>query len=369
MLFKNTVKAFAAFAGLTAITNSNAQITINKNDLLSGADTIRMSVGAITNVSDPSLTGTNYNWDYSTLTPTIQFVDTFVAVSSTPIAYQLFFNNPLSTKYKANFAQKTTNISFATVSLSNIYNYVQNSSTANAYSIVGFGATINSIPTSVRYDSIDVVYKYPMNYNNRDSSVSKYIVSIPTLGAYGQRKKRVNHVEGWGTVKTPYGSFSALKVKSTLYITDTIYYSAATFGTKVNRPVQIDYSWIAAGQKVPLLTISTGATGIVTSVDYKDIKRNVTQVGIKEQSVLNSLRVYPNPTSDVLHINYNLNNASNVKIDVVNTHGQIIKSINNSVKSTGIQTEYIDLTGIAKGIYFVQLTTANETKVEKLIVD
>lgn len=347
----------------------NAQITVNKADLLAGADTIRMSQGAITGLPSSSLTGANYTWDYSMLNPTIQYVDTFVSVGSTPLAYQLFFNNGiLYPKYKASFAQKTTNINFATVSLSNIYNYVQNNNTA--YSIVGFGATINSIPTSVRYDSIDVVYKYPMNYNDRDSSVSKYIVSIPTLGAYGQRKKRVNHVEGWGTVTTPYGTFSALKMKSTLYITDTIYYATASFGTKVNRPVQIDYSWITNGEKVPVLSITTGATGTILAVDYKDIKRNgVTQVGINEEEMISMLRVFPNPASDILQINYTLNQASVVKLQLLNTQGQVVKQLATTSTAIGEQMSYFDLTGLAKGLYFLQLTTNSESRFEKVMVD
>lgn len=351
-----------AFAGVS-------QITITTSDLLSKDDTIRMSNAAVAGIPDPALTGTNYTWDYSLLNPTIQYVDTFVKVTSTPFAYQLYFNNPLSPKYKANFAQKTSDIkAFTVIQLTNIYNYFKNSVTE--YSIVGFGATINGVPTSVKYDSIDVVYKFPMNYGNKDSTISKYMLSIPTIGSFGQRKKRVNHIEGWGTVKTPFGTFQALKIKSTLYITDTIYYTTLKFGTTFNLPTQYEYKWLAAGKRVPVLEIdATGST--VTRVAYRDsIRAGVPKVGIDELEQNADYLVYPNPANESISMNYTLDESCSVKLALLDICGRVIHTFTDDKASAGVYSHLLNVRelNLAKGIYFSRLMINGNSLVKKLIV-
>jgi hypothetical protein len=306
---------------------SFSQITITKTDMLSAADTIRMSQASTIGIPDPTLTGANYTWNYDSLKPTLQFVDTFVAVSATPFLYQLYFNNGLSPKYKASFAQKAPNINaFSAITLTNTYNYFQNN--ASGYSIVGFGSTINGAPLSVKYDSVDVIYKYPVDYGNKDSVISKYVVQIPTIGYFGQRKKRVNEIEGWGTVQTPYGTFNALKVKSTLYVTDTIYYTALSFGLNLPLPKTYEYKWLAVGEKVPVLEIDAGATGAVTKVVYRDSMRaGVMHVGINETNNNNKFSIYPNPASDNMSLSYTVFKAGAVRLDLLDVYGRIVRTV------------------------------------------
>lgn len=346
-----------------------SQITITSADLLSKDDTIRMSNANVSGIPDPALTGTNYTWDYSLLNPTIQYVDTFVKVTSTPFAYQLYFNNPLSPKYKANFAQKSPDFNaFSQITLENSYNFFKNSSAE--YSIVGFGSTINGVPMSVKYDSVDVVYKFPMNYGNKDSTISKYVVSIPGIGYFGQRKKRVNEVEGWGTVKTPYGTFPALKVKSTLYITDTIYYSTLSFGLSFPLPKQYEYKWLAAGKRVPVLEIdATGSAN--TRVAYRDsIRPGVPKVGINELTENSNFLVYPNPANESVTVSFILDEACSVRLDLVDVYGRSIQILINDKKQAGPHSYLFNVkeADIAKGIYFTRLTVNGVSLVNKLIV-
>ena len=86
-------KIITLFTLVLTATITFAQITITDVDMPSVNDTIRLSLTNNIQSIDPALTGTNYSWNFSTLTPTTQRVDTFFAVSSTPFAYQLFFNN------------------------------------------------------------------------------------------------------------------------------------------------------------------------------------------------------------------------------------------------------------------------------------
>ena len=56
---------------------SSAQITITNTDMPSANDTIRFSETNDIQGSNPMLTGANYSWNFATLTPTTQRVDTF----------------------------------------------------------------------------------------------------------------------------------------------------------------------------------------------------------------------------------------------------------------------------------------------------
>ena len=79
-------------------------------------------------------------------------------------------------------------------------------------------------------------------------------------------------------------------------------------------------------------------------------------VGISENNSLESMRVYPNPASDVVNIQ-SMNTSG--KIEVINIHGQLVYSTESIDQLTRI-----DVSGFQKGIYFIRI--GNET--QRLIV-
>lgn len=75
---------------------------------------------------------------------------------------------------------------------------------------------------------------------------------------------------------------------------------------------------------------------------------------------------YPNPTNDILYIDYTLYTSSKISIRVTNIQGQI----NNEIKvdrNSGFQTETIDLSNQASGMYFITITTENSSFTSKVI--
>ncbi|MDF1674921.1 MAG: hypothetical protein P1U44_04320, partial [Vicingaceae bacterium] len=93
--------------------SSSAQLTITNNDMPSVNDIYHISITANLQGNNPALTGTNFLWDYSQLQAAVQRSDTFVTVSSTPFAYQYYFNNLLLyPNHKANYAIKGNDINF-----------------------------------------------------------------------------------------------------------------------------------------------------------------------------------------------------------------------------------------------------------------
>lgn len=346
-----------------------AQITIDQNDMPTVNDVFRISTTTNIGGTNPALTDTNYLWDYSSLTAAAQRVDTYGPVTSTPFAYQLYFNNGiLYPKHKASYAVPGQDISLGTVSMKNVYNFFKNSS--SAYDAVGFGAEIQGLPLSVKNDPIDRLYTFPLNYMNTDSGMAQFALSVPNMGYFGEEIIRVDTVDGWGTVKTPFGTFSAIRVKSTVYRTDTTYINSTSMGFKIPRPVETEYKWLAKGMGIPVLTIID--RGLSTQVEYLDSLRNVPQVAVEEnEEPVQSLDVYPNPVKSAFVVDIDLNGRSNVEMAIYDLLGNIVYTENKGQYHRGnvkwvVNTNDI---GLTSNMYFLKITVNNRVFTKKLMVE
>jgi len=87
-------------------------------------------------------------------------------------------------------------------------------------------------------------------------------------------------------------------------------------------------------------------------------------------STLVSWNIYPNPAKDKINIDYSLANSSDVKIEITNAVGQVVKELNTVSQYAGKYHVSLNLsTGeIKQGIYFVRLTSNNKTINERFIV-
>lgn len=104
-----------------------AQITITDNDMPLVNDIYKINITSDLQGNDPTLTGTNYLWDYSQLTTETQRIDTLVVVSSLPIVFQYFFNNSfMFPNHKADYGVKGQNMNIQTVTITDVYNFYKN---------------------------------------------------------------------------------------------------------------------------------------------------------------------------------------------------------------------------------------------------
>ncbi len=74
---------------------------------------------------------------------------------------------------------------------------------------------------------------------------------------------------------------------------------------------------------------------------------------------------YPNPVHDVLNVSVK---NSNITIEQINVYDVLGKTMLHKKAPTALQTESINLSQLAKGVYFVEVTTNNQSKVIKKIV-
>jgi len=362
-------KLITLFTLTIATVCSFAQITITNADMPVVNDTIRLSTTIDAQGLDPLLTGANFSWDFSTLVPDSQRVDTFFSVSSTPFLYQTSFNNPLSSNYLASYAKRGFEISFPQVSVSEVFNYTKNTTTA--FDNVGFGANINGIPASVKNTPIDKEYEFPLTYTNGSTNVtslSEFELTIPTLGHYGQDMERVTTVDGWGSLVLPNGTYNVLRVKSILTKIDTVYIDLLATGQTIPRPEEIEYKWLAVGTGIPVLKMISNA-GVVSQVEYQDDFFDF--VGLKEQAKMNNVVVFPNPTKHHLVIDYNSNVSGNLKVNLKDVLGKNIGVVYQNFTQKGTSKLIVNLAqhSIQPGIYFIELVVDDKMYyTEKVVV-
>jgi hypothetical protein len=215
----------------------------------------------------------------------------------------------------------------------------------------------------------------PFTYN--DSVYSRARFQVDTLYDFGFGPVPVRYIrtyddyfigDGYGTLTVPGNTFSnTLRIKNREFITDTIL--ADPFGTGYMiipgyEPTssQIhNYRWLRHnGPDVFLLEIradSLGTTGTRSEYQIASL------ISVPEINATSQLTPYPNPTSNVIHIDFE--KAETGTIEVFNSIGEMV-----SWHSFNDINKYVMHTySLANGLYYFHVkTTRSEVKHGRFIV-
>ncbi len=147
----------------------------------------------------------------------------------------------------------------------------------------------------------------------------------------------------------------------------------------------LTYTWtMNSNGNVPITTNNPGTTafqsglpgGTMTIVieDENGCLDSITQaiagfkVGIEEALIgINDFKAYPNPANTVLNISMTLNNADDVTVSLVSLNGQVVLS--KSTKNSTVYNTQLNVSNLASGMYFLQVTTSIGTASQKLIIE
>jgi hypothetical protein len=338
------------------------QITIDSSDFANAGETVVYSQASpLTPGIDLTQTGAAFTWDFSQLSPTSQTADTFITISSFGNVYSLFFINNSFNPYRSNMSARGTFPQIPGVSLTDIYNFYYKSN--NDYRQTGVGATLNGAAVPVPYTDPDVIYAFPLDFNDSDSSVSNFGVSIPNLGSYTGTQTRVSITDGWGTVITPYGSFNCLRQVSTLTGHDSVYVDSLMFGAGFDRPLTREYKWIAEDQDGPVLQIVTQellpGTEAISSIIYRDSVLVTSVTGLNHQTI----RLSPNPVNDVLTLTQNTLPDPESVLKIFDSQGRQVYS-GNAEK----QKMEINCRDWPAGFYSVEISSNRALVTHKIFV-
>lgn len=342
------------------------QLTIGTADLPSAGNLYRVSIANPLAGADYTITGPNYNWNFSQLTPQSQRVDTFLSVSSTNIVFSVVFINSNFNANRANVATGGSDFNLGTVTVNDVYNFYYNSSAS--YAQVGFGATIAGIPAPFTYNPKDIVYAFPLQYGDVDTSRSSYEVDVTsTVGFYFKvNRTRVNQVDGWGSLTTPYGTHNALRVKTTITERDSVYIDSLGFGFNLPPFTNIEYKWFGAGEGVPLLQANASANGNVNQVLYRDDV--VYNPGIAESTSLKGIDIFPNPVADQLNLANLSGVGTNLQVMLLDMQGKVVGEAQPFIAAGSSVVLPIAAWNLESGNYLVRVTNGEKAFVKLITV-
>jgi hypothetical protein len=273
---------FIGFSGFS-------QISYVSTDFALVNESYVVSRATVLNGFDFVATGANSNWNYSALVPNTQ--ETLLWENPNNTGYKLSWcltNNFLfncNTQFNNNFnlaIKEAQGIQIQGFGLTNAYMH-SNLTTANyANKMIGANITVTgtSLPFTVSYTQPDILYQFPMNFNDTYTNPTSLVFDLNSLGVplnYNSTGQRVNIVEGWGSLTTPYGTFpNVLKLKSTLTETITIVVNGQT---TTNTQTTVSYKWFDKAYGIPVLEVSgpeIAGLWTATNATYFDIQRCLT---------------------------------------------------------------------------------------------
>jgi hypothetical protein len=354
-------KIITLFCLMFILSGLSAQPTITKNDMPVVGDTIWFNTTTFVSGLDYEATGNNYSWDFSSLNGT-PAADTFISVSSTSITLQFVFGLGAQA---SNLAQNSADLSFIPgIPISGFTNFYRNSTAAFQFS--GYGVGFGGIGIPIKFNNADVWYKFPLTINSpADSSHSTFAQSLLSYGYLRIDRKRVNEVDGWGTLITPYGSFQTLRMKSVVHEEDSLYLDTLGVGLPLVRDY-VEYKWLGNGHGEPLLTVTE--EGPLVTWKWID---NPPTVGIQQADQEAAVRVSPNPASDYIHLTLTSRQEGSLSISLWNSRGQQLRELYHGRAAQGISQFNFPLeqTEIASGLYFLRIKIDQQEIVRKLLIE
>ena len=366
----------AALLGLTAPNLVRAQTSpvITVADMPVPTDTLRQSMAAVVlpaGAPPLSRNGANQTWDYNGLVATAQNVARFSSIPNQPL-YTLTYGSAVSGPNRATVAATQTLPLPPGVALpfSDPYQFFRASATE--FRSVGYGATVGGTAIPVLFASTneqDVVYRLPLSYASQpDSSRSFFSITVPGTGYLSQRRKRVNKVDAWGTLTTPFGTFATVRVVTRLEDHDSV--SVGTTSQGLDLPLTREYKWLAPGQHVPLLTITTNQIGsqeVVTRVEYRDIYRRIVgPLATTSQLAEAALAVYPNPLAPDQALRLRLPGPGAVTLTATDLAGRRVFQRRLTAPAAGL-TVAPEVFGSFRGVLLLKVETAAGMAVRRVV--
>lgn len=261
-----------------------SQITYNSTDFAAVNENYIVSSTSI-GIADLDFvaTGTNFNWNYSALEPANQETITYVNPTTTNYkntwCFQNFYFTNCNSQFNNSFnlAKKLGDgLSIQGYGVTNVFEHSKKDATSLKNKMLGATFTIGgiSVPYTINYTVPDLVYSFPIGYNDNYTNSGSYSIDLNPLGVdllYTNTFDRTNLVEGWGALTTPFGVFqNVLKMKTTLVENTSIVTQGQTTPTTVTT---VSYKWFDTAYGIPVLEVSgllLGSVWTPTNASYID---------------------------------------------------------------------------------------------------
>jgi hypothetical protein len=343
-------------------TSASAQITYEFADYATAGEIFSVQTASGFAGMNFAASGENQNWNFSGMSSGDTAEETSW-LDPNDAGYKLswcftngyFFN--CSSQFNDNFnlaAPISDGMQLQDYGISNLVSHSRANDSGLEARMIGLTANISGIdlPMAVEYQSPDVVYHFPITYNDSYVTNGLFDLDMTNLGLpfhYTSEIQRTNNVQGWGSLTTPARTFpDVLKIKSVIERTDTVEYQGITLPIPTTT---VSYQWFAKEFGMPVLQadgMELFGFFIPLTVKYLDVPA----LGVSHQEYNPNVALYPNPTSGMLQL---AGDEINVKeVAVYNSLGALI-------------AKRLDLSGQASGVYFIRITTDQGAFVRKAV--
>lgn len=339
---------------LLAPTYLFSQISIGSSSMPSNGDTLRYTVAILDTavLLNYQNAGPDQTWNFNQLVPQRQGVSEYKSSSQTSY-------NGIPNRIGEKIADT---LAIGGFELYDVYDFYTNSTTEFAldYRGAGFPTGIFFFPVykiEAAFSDKDEVYQFPLNYGNIDTSTFQFTFSSPNIpGAprayYQSGGTRINNIDAWGTITTPYGTFQTIRV-----VTDIIRFDSISFdGNNVGIPTHTrQYKWLSNQEKSPVLTVQGAVVANVFVpglVQYRDSIRDV-------PALLAPVAAF-NSDSTVYEIN-KVVEFNNLSVSLIGGQYKWIISPNTFqyTNNTSANTDSLFVQFTDTGLYDVQLIAIN----------
>jgi hypothetical protein len=373
------MKKIFTFLLLTSLFNLKAQtpITLTRADFPCPSaaacglpDSILYTSVPISSTVNTSSSGASSTWDMSMLANGTPNYQKLLPMSATPFIFQLAF---LSCDFVQPLLGNTAVGGLPVADAFEYFNYAGTSS--SRLEIKGFGANVTipgstlPIPLPAVYTSPDIIYQFPIAYGNKDSSLSGYSLTIPLGGTIGdvtfkRKQKRVNEVDGWGSIITPAGTFDVLRLKSSIDRIDSLITGFIPIGFP-SKP--LEYKWLGNTKQIPVFQVNGtvfGSNFTPNAINFWGVPK---VTGIEEIGPASNLFLFPNPTKENCSIQYFLTNSSDLDILITNLEGKLVGEFHFKNQQGGKHTEILPLSALSNGTYLVRCISNSKVISNKLV--
>jgi hypothetical protein len=345
----------------------HSQVTITKNDMVKVGNKVVLGTNIDSSYS-PAINMSNQTWDFTALTSD---EDEIWDVQKTEwnSYYPEFQNSNISLKNNDTYQFINIDDNALKACGTRIYNQL-----------------IDTF-TTIKFNTPETIIQFPASLNGGFNTISNYtvIINYPVSFPYATplgtipvdvdkikiSAKRIRNSlnDASGTLKTPLGNYSALRIKDVLIETDSIY-------ANVISPFTLGYIALPnnafPGISNPIIDTTTSYNWWTNNLGYSllsfnyDNNKSRNVKWLKEIPVLSNLNdniksvcsIFPNPSAGKLFID---NKNMNVKsIEIYDYSGKLLRNviINNVFAE-------LDISEIEPGLYFCHLIDEGNKSIKK----
>lgn len=335
--------SFIALSQLNAqtsytLTQANSEAIVGDSFDSKGIDT--------TNALPMNVSGANVTWNVTGITESgVVATHTFVAAA----------DDPNSSSYPGTtIVQQDPNTTTYFKSSTNLFELL--------------GVHTNQFDLNYNTNSA-IVAQYPISFGYVNNDLASGAITASLTGTFNSTISTV--ADGTGTLTLEATSLTGcIRLKTTQHVEFALGSPPFTTNGTMDQTI---YNFYNSSSKHPLFQItyvhvSVPAMSFDQNIDEVNMLSTIT-LGLKDQATKDAIfKAYPNPTSENVNLHFVLTQTENYTVEITNTLGQVVKSINYTNLQPGLYNEAVDLSGLKAGIYNIKVTGKNSQGTEKLII-